>query len=80
VPTIIDKIQTTIINPILGLFVSIALLYFLWGVYDLFVAKENAAQGQQGMQHVIWGAIGFAIMVSAYGLIRFVCVSITVCT
>ncbi len=77
--SIIDNLKTQIFNPLLGIMLTVALAVFLMGLYKLFISKENEALNAQGVKNIIWGLVGFAIIVSAYGILRFVCVSITAC-
>ena len=77
--TIIDKIKTNIFNPIAGIMLTIALCSLLVGIYKFFVSRENEYLAEQGKKNIIFGLVGFAIIISAYGILRFICVSITAC-
>lgn len=75
-PTIIQNIEAKVINPIVGLMFTVALMYFIYGVFELFIANKNGSAVEQGRQHVMYGVLGFAIMVSVWGIIRFICTSV----
>ncbi len=77
---LIDRIKENIFNPIMGIMLTVALVVFLMGIYRLFIAKDNEALSSQGLKNVTWGLVGFAIIVSAYGILRFVCVTVTACS
>lgn len=59
-----------IVNPIIALLFAVALLVFLWGVFQYIKGSDNPEQRKTGTQHIIWGLIGLSIMVSAYAIIN----------
>lgn len=63
-----------IINTILiPLLFAVALLVFMWGVYNYFIAGgANEDKRQEGRQFVLWGVVGFAIIISVWGLVAMV--------
>jgi uncharacterized membrane protein YidH (DUF202 family) len=71
--TVIANIKANIINPIVVLLFSFALLYFLWGVFDFVRHSSSEDKRSDGKQHMLWGIIGMAIMVSAFGIINLIC-------
>lgn len=69
----IGKIQTNILNPLIALFFALALVYFLYGVWES-IRKSDSSEGREtGGRHMLWGIIGMAIMVSAFGLVNLIC-------
>ena len=49
-----------------------ALVYFVFGVI-LFIRDANSEDGRAtGKQHLLWGIVGLAIMVSVYGILSIV--------
>ncbi len=67
-----EPIFANIVNPLLALLFSAALGYFLWGVVRFIRQAENPEGRESGKRHMIAGIIGLAIMLSAFGLIKFV--------
>ncbi|MCX6787627.1 MAG: hypothetical protein NT108_00490 [Candidatus Kaiserbacteria bacterium] len=52
---------------------AIALLTFLWGVYNYFIlGAESEDKRSEGRQFVLWGVIGFAVIASVWGLVYIV--------
>jgi len=52
---------------------AIAFITFLWGVYKYFIAEGDSEDGQKkGKQLMLYGIIGFFIMVSLWGLVNVV--------
>ena len=53
----------------LPIIVAIALLVFFWGIVKfIFAGDEGKAEGKSLM---IWGLVGLFVMVSVWGLVRF---------
>jgi len=52
---------------------AIAFLTFLWGVYRYFIlGADNEAERTKGKSFVIWGIIGFVVILSVWSLVRIV--------
>lgn len=66
---IIDAIN----NVFVPLLIAIAFIVFLYGVYKYFIlgAAEEAAKGE-GRQFVMWGIIGFVVILSLWALVGIV--------
>jgi len=60
------------INVVLIPFIfAIAFIVFIWGVFQYFIAGgANEEKREQGKQLVMWGIIGFVVMVSVWGIIN----------
>lgn len=69
---LIHNFAKIIVNPLIGLLFGIALIYFLWGVFQYFLKSDSGDSRKQGAQHILWGLIGLMIMVSAFGIINLV--------
>ncbi len=66
------NIEQVILNPLIFLIASLALLVFLYGVFEYIKSAEDPEERKTGQSHMLWGIIGLAIMFSAYGIIYFV--------
>ena len=61
------------INLLVPVIFAIAFIVFIWGIFTYFIAGgANDEQRQKGRQLAFWGIVGFAIMVSVWGLINLV--------
>jgi len=69
----IGKINQQIINPLIGFFFALALVMFLWGVFEFIAGADNEEKRKTGGQHMIWGIVGIFIMVSVFGIMRLIC-------
>ena len=65
-----------IINAVMGLIGSVALLMFIYGGFTWLVSGGNSEKVKQGKDILIWSAIGLVIIFSSYALVNFVISSI----
>jgi hypothetical protein len=70
--TLLQKILTNIINPIITLMMAVAVIFFLWGVFDFVRNADSSDKRKEGGTHMLWGAIGLFIMVTAYGILNLI--------
>ncbi len=69
---ILSKINTTIINPVIAVLIGAAFVYFLYGVFEyIWKSKSDPNKVKEGRLHMGWGLFGIFIMVSVFGLFRF---------
>ena len=63
-----------IINGVLiPLIFAISFITFLWGIYRHFISQGDSEDGQKkGRQLILYGLIGFVVMVSLWGLVNVV--------
>lgn len=71
-PDIVTRIITLVVNPLIYVLFGAAVLYFLWGVLQFVRKADDSEARAHGAQHIIWGVIGLAIMMSAFGIVRLV--------
>lgn len=67
------KVEVKILNPIIQLGFAIALVVFLYGVFEFIKDAENPAARKTGGQHILWGILGMFIMIAAGGIMKLVC-------
>lgn len=66
----IISVINTILVPVL---IAIAFIVFLWGVYKYFILGAASDESRkEGRQFVLWGVIGFVIIMSLWGLVYLV--------
>ena len=54
------------------LLLALLLLLFLWGVVRYFFVKGEAESRREGGSFILWSIIGFAVVVSLWGLVSIV--------
>ena len=77
IDSLILKINKVIINPAIGFIFAVALATFLFGVVEFILKKESDEGRATGKQHMLWGIIGMAIMLGAFGIINLIISSLT---
>lgn len=73
IATLIRNMNDVILTPIFSLLMSLAVLYFVWGLYQFLSSKAGGQLDiETGKNHMIWGLIGLLIMISAVAIINIV--------
>lgn len=68
--TLIYKINALIINPAIATLFIVAFVLFMYGLVE-FLSKANDKDGREvGKRHMLWGVLGFVIMLGVYGIIN----------
>lgn len=67
---LLQKIVDNIVEPLIVLMLAVAVIYFLWGVFQFVRNAESPEERKKGGTHMMYGVIGLFIMVSAYGIIN----------
>lgn len=64
-------VLNTIFNNLIGLFITLAIVLFFWGLikYLWSMEQENA---HEGLKIMFWGLIAIFVMVSIWGLIQLI--------
>ncbi len=57
------------INVILPVIISLAVLYFLWGLF-IYVKANDPGEQEKARMYILWSVIFIAVMVSVWGLVN----------
>jgi hypothetical protein len=76
----IFKVEVIIINPVILLGFAIALLVFLYGVFEFIRNGQSSDARATGGQHILWGVIGMFIMIAAGGIMNVICGTLGITT
>lgn len=64
-------IINTINNVLVPVLFAIAFIVFIWGAFQTFIVGANEAEvKEKGKNLMLWGLIGFFVMVSVWGLVN----------
>lgn len=67
----VNKVIDLIIDPAVTLLFALAIVYFSFGVVK-YIMKADSDEGREtGAKHVMYSVIGLFIMISVWGIIRF---------
>ncbi len=68
---IFDCAKDIIIDSIIPLLFTTAIVFFVWGVINFFIINsDEEAKRTQGKQFMIWGIVALAVMLSVWGLVN----------
>jgi hypothetical protein len=70
--TLINKVITGILNPLIGLMFAIAIAVFIWGIVEFIWNSGSEDKRTTGKQHIIWGLVGLLIMSAVAGIIQII--------
>ena len=68
--SIVGRIESALLFPVLSFMLALALLYFLWGGYQFVLNAESESERDKGKRHMLYGIIGMLVMVSALAILR----------
>lgn len=66
---LLNSINEVILNPIIYLLFAVALVVFLWGIFQMIRGAASEDARSDGRRNIMWGIIGMLIMVSVYGIL-----------
>lgn len=64
------RIFVKIVNALMPFIVGLAVLFFMWGVFQFVRASGNEDEVTEGRNRMIYGIIGIFVMVSVWGLVN----------
>ncbi len=66
------KIESAILFPLMSLMMAVALLFFLYGMYEYVAGADSDEARTNGKTHMLYGIIGLLVMISAYAILKIV--------
>ena len=72
IDTFINNVNKLIVNPLILLLFALALVYFLWGVFEFIANQENEEKKTEGKKHMLWGIIGITIMMGVWTILSII--------
>ncbi|MFA6586160.1 MAG: hypothetical protein WCS86_03315 [Candidatus Paceibacterota bacterium] len=72
VDSVISSINKLIINPLIVFLFALAVVYFLFGVFQ-FISNQNDEEAKiTGRNHMIWGVIGIVVMMGVFTILHVI--------
>jgi len=68
--SMLARIESAILFPLMTLMMAVALLVFLWGMYEYVLNADDESARSTGKQHMMYGIIGLLVMISALGILK----------
>ena len=69
---ILSRLIAYIVNPLLILLASLAVMVFVWGVVQYLWKLRGGESSSDGKQHMLWGLVGLFIIVSTMALLTII--------
>jgi hypothetical protein len=63
--SVIGVVKDVFIYPLITLMFVVAMIAFMWGVFEYVRGGTDEAARSKGARHMFWGVIGFVVMMSA---------------
>lgn len=67
---LLQKAVQVIVNPIIQVAFAVATILFVYGVFEFMKNADSPEARKSGQQHMLWGVIGLAIMVSVFTIMK----------
>lgn len=72
VDSFVSNVNKLIINPLIILLFALAVVYFLYGVFEFISNQDNEEAKTKGKSHMIWGVIGIVIMMGVFTILNMI--------
>lgn len=68
---LVNMVIVGFIKPITVIILSLAVVFFLWNIFQIIVHSGEAKERAKLKSQATWGIIAIAVMVSLWGLVNF---------
>jgi len=72
VDSFVSNVNKLIINPLIILLFGLAVVYFLYGIFEFISNGENEEKKTTGKNHMIWGIVGIVIMMGVFTILNII--------
>lgn len=72
VDSFVSNVNKLIINPLIILFFALAVVYFLYGVFQFVSNQDNEEAKTKGKAHMVWGIVGIVIMMGVFTILNMI--------
>lgn len=69
---LMSRVNKFLINPLIILIFTLALVLFIFGLFNFFGNRDDVESLEKGKRHMLWGIVGMAIMVSVFGIMNLI--------
>jgi len=68
----IVSVNEEIINPLIILLFALAVMFFLYGMFEFLSNQSDEEKKTTGKSHMIWGVIGITIMMGVFTIMNII--------
>ncbi|MFA5936899.1 MAG: hypothetical protein WC822_03405 [Candidatus Paceibacterota bacterium] len=72
VDSIVYSINRLIINPLIVFIFALAVVYFLYGIFQFVANQDNEEKKTTGKNHMMWGIIGIVVMMGVFTILNII--------
>jgi uncharacterized membrane protein YidH (DUF202 family) len=72
VDSFVAKVNELIINPLIIFLFALAVVYFLYGVFEFISNGDSEEAKTKGKNHIIWGIVGIVIMMGVFTILNMI--------
>ncbi len=72
VDTFVANVNKEIINPLILFLFALALVYFLYGMFQFISNGANDEKKTTGKSHMLWGIVGLTIMMGVWFILNMI--------
>ena len=65
----LTNVNSQIINPLISFLFALAIIYFLYGVFQFIGHQDNEESKTTGKAHMLWGIVGITIMLGVWTIL-----------
>ncbi|HTE49052.1 MAG TPA: hypothetical protein VK675_04050 [Candidatus Paceibacterota bacterium] len=68
----LSNVNAQIINPLISFLFALALVYFLYGMFEFIAHGNNDEKKTSGKSHMLWGVIGITVMMGVWAILGII--------
>lgn len=68
----VGKVDKLIVNPLIVLMFAVALLYFLYGMFQFLLNADKSEDRETGKNHIFWGLVGMFLMFAVFTILHII--------
>src|SRR3989338_8359778 len=72
IDSFVYNVNKLIINPAIAFLFGVAVVLFLYGVFQFISGQENEEKKTTGKSHMLWGVIGIVIMMGVFSILNII--------
>jgi uncharacterized membrane protein YidH (DUF202 family) len=70
--TLVKRVNAVILNPLIVFMFAVAVVYFIYGVFEFLSNADSDDARTTGKTHMLWGVIGMFIMMAVFGIMQVI--------
>ncbi len=70
VDSFVLNLNKFIINPLIVFLFALAVVFFLYGVFQFIANQDNEEKKTVGKNHMVWGIVGIVIMMGVFTILN----------